>query len=751
MPAPGAVEADHCHTNLSSNPEADWSQRSENSVFELSNSNSMSSSSQQQSSSLTASVRPMSDEAAQESEMRRATATTQEQTQQTQTASQATVIPIVTSSSSSNRNRQSGTASGRRINAATNRERTVDPNSEIIDMSMEIILNLTTCGICLDIFRDPKSLPCLHSFCKRCLMTLTQNDNTLPFPCPTCRRLCGSTVSTLPDDFKSKILVDTVRQRESNRGGRVGGGVVIHPESAATQSRQPVLCQAHGSRRCEFFCEECNIPICVRCTNAEHVDHCYIDVFEDAHVLIDDLDYIVENVKRDVQRLEENNTDIEIMMCEFSYLMDERVKKLKKMVDQTASQVKAGYSQELLSAQTDVRRQTIMHLSFIQKTNDYLNSLKESVRDCAMFEIYADAKMHLTSSNTRTPNFLLQRPAKFEFAPCVEYQVMSALTQFFGQPGSVPEPPNVMNQLCLSSTPSPNGTGSNSLHPPGLSPTPETSSSRDYLLSTSATGAHGAIGGARRKRQYNPPAVGQRRNSPAVEALFSSAANASSSSSPLHFPEAFVASSSSQSDFAAGSNQESASGVSILRSILPQTAITVTSSEDAANRSTAVTHPLTPFFMASFRSYNQNNAAASSPADVHSAASTNDVQVPLIDLVSSNRNLQISRQSQVQGARVMEPQDVQQFFQSLLGTESRQTSQESVLGTGSEVSSDVSEQQRSNHQAPNAESGEILTLFPEMSVSAFPGDQTANESSSEEEEETPESQRGSADIAEETL
>ena len=44
-----------------------------------------------------------------------------------------------------------------------------------------------TCSICFEIYKDPKTLPCLHSFCKECIDNLTSKGHTKGHPCPICR------------------------------------------------------------------------------------------------------------------------------------------------------------------------------------------------------------------------------------------------------------------------------------------------------------------------------------------------------------------------------------------------------------------------------------------------------------------------------------------------------------------------------------------------------------------------------------
>ena len=44
------------------------------------------------------------------------------------------------------------------------------------------------CAVCLDQYTEPKFLPCLHTFCKRCLQGLLTHERAVwKLVCPTCR------------------------------------------------------------------------------------------------------------------------------------------------------------------------------------------------------------------------------------------------------------------------------------------------------------------------------------------------------------------------------------------------------------------------------------------------------------------------------------------------------------------------------------------------------------------------------------
>ncbi|CAG2246654.1 TRIM13 [Mytilus edulis] len=90
-------------------------------------------------------------------------------------------------------------------------------NSKNITMLQEELI----CPICLDLFERPISLPCLHSFCFKCIEQKTARDATQQvFPrgyvictCPTCRkRNMIPNVENLPKNFSLANIVEKFKQ-----------------------------------------------------------------------------------------------------------------------------------------------------------------------------------------------------------------------------------------------------------------------------------------------------------------------------------------------------------------------------------------------------------------------------------------------------------------------------------------------------------------------------------------------------------
>uniref|UniRef100_A0A672G554 RING-type E3 ubiquitin transferase n=1 Tax=Salarias fasciatus TaxID=181472 RepID=A0A672G554_SALFA len=128
------------------------------------------------------------------------------------------------------------------------------------------------CSICLDHYHNPKVLPCLHTFCEKCLQNYIP-PQSLTLSCPVCRQtsiLPEKGVAALQNNFFITNLME-VLQRDPECS-RPEAGSVLESATAATTC-QSLSCPNHEGKVMEFYCESCETAMCLECTEGEHREH----------------------------------------------------------------------------------------------------------------------------------------------------------------------------------------------------------------------------------------------------------------------------------------------------------------------------------------------------------------------------------------------------------------------------------------------------------------------------------------------
>ncbi|XP_078657960.1 tripartite motif-containing protein 2-like [Branchiostoma floridae x Branchiostoma belcheri] len=169
-----------------------------------------------------------------------------------------------------------------------------------------------TCQVCMLHFRDPKILPCLHTFCKVCLEEWATKQP--PLECPICRipvSLPDQGVDGLKTNFYVNNLLDFVAAKKGAEPGvpcqvcegNVEGSkswcvdcAVLLCESCTAMHRkipgtrdhelvpQDVMtakdgadrfqrkrhCDKHKNQELVFYCESCQALVCTACTVIDH-------------------------------------------------------------------------------------------------------------------------------------------------------------------------------------------------------------------------------------------------------------------------------------------------------------------------------------------------------------------------------------------------------------------------------------------------------------------------------------------------
>ena len=106
------------------------------------------------------------------------------------------------------------------------------------------------CGTCLELFQDPRSLPCLHTFCLECIKRTINGSNT--FKCPLCRA-----VHQLSEEKAELLPVDQYAVQELP--------LRRLQQSEASSMRKCHTCGEQTS--IAAWCEECDGVICQPCVS----------------------------------------------------------------------------------------------------------------------------------------------------------------------------------------------------------------------------------------------------------------------------------------------------------------------------------------------------------------------------------------------------------------------------------------------------------------------------------------------------
>ena len=135
---------------------------------------------------------------------------------------------------------------------------------------------LLKCPVCLGLYTNPKTLPCLHSFCQECLKGLPQIREARRDTCyltrPTCR-----VHREVPKEgvgaFSVAFYLNTLKE------------ITLSLKKEASDLQQ-VLCD-HHNKPLEIFCEMCKAVICHYCALRTHEGHkhvlvvdCKVKIFE---------------------------------------------------------------------------------------------------------------------------------------------------------------------------------------------------------------------------------------------------------------------------------------------------------------------------------------------------------------------------------------------------------------------------------------------------------------------------------------
>jgi len=191
-----------------------------------------------------------------------------------------------------------------------------------MSLAASVTTDLTTCSVCFDLLDNPKSLPCLHAFCLKCLENLFQDKfagdearcpvcrNVFPIPpdgigglrhhffaqrlvdiqkassdefdespCEVCLEDSGTSTEKIPTattycvDCKQKLCGPCSKPHRKMKGG----GHQVKRLNSDMEKELIALnscsCDKHKDEQVKLYCSDCKENICLICSAVNHRNH----------------------------------------------------------------------------------------------------------------------------------------------------------------------------------------------------------------------------------------------------------------------------------------------------------------------------------------------------------------------------------------------------------------------------------------------------------------------------------------------
>ncbi|KAM6985363.1 E3 ubiquitin-protein ligase TRIM69 [Aplochiton taeniatus] len=291
-----------------------------------------------------------------------------------------------------------------------------------------------TCSICLDLFKQPVSLPCDHTFCQACIAGYWAGPRgpgqTGTGSCPQCRKVYPGQ-SYRPNRIVANIVESYCQGLEENEatGLRVEVGLTERP-------RPTPHCSRHNEEL-KLYCEEDQELVCLVCgLSQEHRNHTLVCVQEAQHRHRASLTSSMDSLKIEL------NTALQ---CERE--AEEEVKKLKEHTADLKQRIETQFSdlhqflyqeEKLIQVKlkTEERRELIrldehkallcVEISRLQRA---LHEIEDKLREQDPFTLLRSIKTLLQRPSLKFEKPALTAPSLCEgrFAGPLQYRVWKSL------------------------------------------------------------------------------------------------------------------------------------------------------------------------------------------------------------------------------------------------------------------------------------------------------------------------------------
>ena len=289
---------------------------------------------------------------------------------------------------------------------------------------MKKVTGHLTCPICYELYKNPKYLPCYHSYCEGCLVKLVVQSN---ITCPECRKTSvvpSGGVKQLPNNFFINRLLDEVALKR-----KVEGEEEAKCDHCTREDPAEVLCLDCGTFLCNycygyhkyskeyqnhnmmplnelqskkkdiiikpkpkfalcpkhelelnFYCETCDQLVCHYCIMKDHLKHDHDTVKEMATKHRKELDKIMEPVEKMIEGLSVAHKKVSNAGDKIGAQADDIDKEIDRYYEELHRQLQQQRDElkkELHEACKQKKKEVALQLEQMEHTQAQLQSIKE--------------------------------------------------------------------------------------------------------------------------------------------------------------------------------------------------------------------------------------------------------------------------------------------------------------------------------------------------------------------------------------
>ena len=257
-----------------------------------------------------------------------------------------------------------------------------------------------TCNVCLCHYTDPRTLPCLHSYCKDCISRLPIEtiDGQSIVRCPSCRQatqMSEKGAAALPSAFHINNLLEIDQLLKAQAS---------HSES------QYHMCHTHNGRPKDIYCDTCDVLVCLKCIGESHSNHKY----DHAEYLftkhIQEIEECLKPVKKRIDKVEQTLACFDTREEEITKQGEDVLKEIDEFYQQLIIELQK--SQRLVSQEVLAAVQEKLQLHSVQRGNvevvlvqlkSCYDFVKEQLRSQSMYQIQMAKKQlveHISSAHS---------------------------------------------------------------------------------------------------------------------------------------------------------------------------------------------------------------------------------------------------------------------------------------------------------------------------------------------------------------